>query len=114
MDNVAILKYTLLIASAPIWWPFMKTLWADLKDCLREEGGLMGKEPHPRQLEEIRRAKELQEDHLIHEPRVIQGRRSAFGGQRSGGRSGPRPTGGGAPLRRSGASGTGARRDGFR
>ena len=114
MDNIAILKYTVLIASAPIWWPFAKALWNDLKDSLREEGGLFGEPPHPRKLEEIRREKELQEDNLVHEPRVMQGRRSSFGNARSGGgasRGQARGTrGAAAPLRRAG----GGQRGGFR
>jgi hypothetical protein len=113
MDNIAILKYTVMIASAPIWWPFVKTLWDDLKMALREEGGLFGEAPHPRKLEEIRREKELEQSNMVHEPRIRPGQRSGFGGQRAGGAAGARPGAtGGAPLKQAG--GAGGRRSGFR
>jgi len=107
MDNISILKYTVVIASAPIWWPFIKTIWDDLKLALREEGGLFGEAPHPRKLEEIRREKELEPSNMVHEPRVLPGQRSAFDRNRGGGAS--RGGSSGAPLRR--AAG---RRGGFR
>ena len=40
-----ILRWTLLIGAAPVWWPFLRTLWRDFNQALREEGGLLGRPP---------------------------------------------------------------------
>jgi hypothetical protein len=40
--NKEILRWVLMIGAAPIWLPFVLTLWNDFNDALREEGGLLG------------------------------------------------------------------------
>ena len=102
MDNAAIIKYTLLLVTAPIWVPFVKALWQELNDALREEGGVFGKELSRDQLDEIRREIEDEEERLVNEPlahlRAREQAPGAGGGARRGGSSGLRgatTTGGG-------------------
>lgn len=38
-------KWVLIIASSPVWLPFLKTLWREWDDSLRDEGGLFGFAP---------------------------------------------------------------------
>ena len=36
--NKDILRWVLLIGTIPIWWPFLRALWRDFNNALREEG----------------------------------------------------------------------------
>jgi hypothetical protein len=45
-----ILKYGFLIVTYPIWWPILKTMYAELQAALWREGGLFGREPTAREL----------------------------------------------------------------
>ena len=71
MDDLTleILRYTVVILTAPIWMPFAKALWQELNRALRDEGGMFGRVPSPRELERIEDADALLEDPLISEPR---------------------------------------------
>ena len=40
-----ILRYVIVLVSAPIWVPFLRMLWRDFNASLREEGGLFGQPP---------------------------------------------------------------------
>ncbi len=35
-------KYALIALTAPFWWPFVRALWRELNDSLRDEGGIFG------------------------------------------------------------------------
>ncbi|MBI5362906.1 MAG: hypothetical protein HZA53_06980 [Planctomycetes bacterium] len=66
--NKDILRWVLLIGTAPVWWPFLRTLWRDFNDALREEGGLFGRRPSARELERIQRERAASTPTLTHEP----------------------------------------------
>jgi hypothetical protein len=68
--NTELLRWILLIGAAPIWWPFLRTLWRDFDEALAEEGGVFGRTPSARELEEIRRKRVGRPDPLISEPWV--------------------------------------------
>lgn len=50
-----ILRYVILLAAAPVWWPFLRMLWRDFNDALRPEGGLLGHALTPREREQLER-----------------------------------------------------------
>lgn len=83
--NTELLRWILLIGAAPVWWPFLRTLWRDFDDALADEGGIFGRAPGPRELERIRRRRAGQPDPLVSEPwarrdeRRARGRAGAFG-----------------------------------
>jgi hypothetical protein len=94
--NKEILRWVILIGAMPIWLPFLVTLWNDFNDALREDGGLIGQPPTPRELEIIRREKAAKPDLLINEPivRVGDHRRPRLDARRPGAAAGaPRPPG---------------------
>ena len=66
--NSDLFRYGLLIVTAPLWVPFLKALWEECNDSLREEGGLFGFELTPAQLERINREKGAFQSPLVHEP----------------------------------------------
>lgn len=68
--NSWFVKYFVLLLAAPFWVPFMKKIWAEIENALREEGGVFGRAPTPAELEEIRRQKRYEEDPLVNEPFV--------------------------------------------
>ncbi len=79
-----ILKYIVLIASAPLWLPFAKALWEELNDAFRPDGGLFGPEPTQRRREEILAEIAREEPRLVHEPLAhLQNRQSAQPGGRT-------------------------------
>ncbi len=61
MDAVALIKYTLLLLATPIWLPFIKELWVEFNMAMREDGGLFGQAPTPRERQRI-------SDQLAQEP----------------------------------------------
>ena len=67
--NTELIKYGLLIASAPLWLPFVKALWQELNDSLRDEGGLLGASPSAAKLRDIDREKGVFESPLVSQPR---------------------------------------------
>lgn len=66
--NKDLLRWVLLIGTAPVWWPFLRTLWRDFNDALREEGGLFGRRPSARELERIQQERSQSPPTLTHEP----------------------------------------------
>jgi hypothetical protein len=78
--DLELLRWILLIGAAPIWWPFLRTVWRDIDEALAEEGGVFGRAPGPRELERIRRRKAEQPDPLHSEPWVRPDAPSGSGG----------------------------------
>ena len=70
-----ILRWVILIGATPIWLPFLRALWRDFNRALREEGGLLGSAPGPRELEAIREERRKEPQELTSEPRVQPGQR---------------------------------------
>jgi hypothetical protein len=73
--NKEILRWVLMIGAAPIWLPFLLTLWNDFNDALKEEGGLIGEPPTAAELEIIRKEKALKPEVLVNEPIIRAGDR---------------------------------------
>ena len=73
--NKEILRWVLMIGSAPIWMPFLLNLWNDFNDALKEDGGLIGEPPSPSELEAIRKEKALKPEVLVNEPIIRAGDR---------------------------------------
>jgi len=131
IENVV--KYGILILTAPIWWPILKALYGELQAALWREGGLFGAAPNRREVERLEEqyrhyaspmvnqtlAEHREEQRRQKEERKQRGRRGAqedgdrgrrSGAKRAGGSGG---TGGGRPLRTvRGGSGGGLRRAG--
>ena len=70
MDDSAkeIFKYLIVILSAPAWIPFIRALGQEVKLCMREEGGFLGKTPNKEKLAEIRREIAREESPMVDEP----------------------------------------------
>jgi hypothetical protein len=98
--NTEWFKYTLVIVTSPIWWPFVRELWKEFNDILAEEGGLLGRKPTEEELAGIRRRRAVQEAALVRELREEE--RQGRGRSRS---SGPRQAFGASELRRPGGAG---------
>jgi hypothetical protein len=98
--NRDLVRWLILIALLPIGWPFVKALWKDFNGALREEGGLFGSQPSPREVQQILEAKKREPETLVSEAWVRPGevRKPRLRGrsERSGARPGPasKPTGG--------------------
>jgi hypothetical protein len=93
-----ILRWVLLIGATPIWLPFLRALWRDFNGALREEGGLMGSPPSPRELEAIRNERKSEPENLLSEPWVQPGdrrttRMRAPAARPAGGERAPRKSG---------------------
>lgn len=67
MDS-ELVRWLIVIATAPWWLRIAKMLWHDFNTALIEDGGLLGSPPPPSKLEEIRRLKAAEPDLLISEP----------------------------------------------
>src|SRR5438552_18863603 len=72
-----LLRWGLLIGAAPIWWPFLRALWRDFNAALREEGGLFGREPSAKEMEEMRHTGAKAPDTMVSEPWVRPGQHRA-------------------------------------
>jgi hypothetical protein len=97
--NTEILRWFLLLASAPIWLPFLKALLDDFNSTLAEDGGIFGRTPSRAERERILSEKAKQPDVLISEPWTRRGEsRSARSGSASNTSGGGAP----APRKRSG------------
>ena len=66
---IPIVKYTLLVMTAPIWWPFLKALWEELRDALADDGGIFGSPPGPSEVERLRKERAERGDPLVHDPK---------------------------------------------
>ena len=63
--NLTLIKYLLVMATAPIWFPFVKALWEEFRDAMRVDGGVFGDAPS-------RRHRDLIEEQIAREePRVV-------------------------------------------
>lgn len=62
-----ILRYVIVLVSAPIWVPFLRMLWRDFNDSLREEGGLFGRPPTQLERERNPALREPLEPQLVSE-----------------------------------------------
>ena len=51
--NSEFTKYVLLAFTFQWWFPFLKAIWDDFNDALRDEGGLLGMAPPRKRLEEM-------------------------------------------------------------
>ncbi len=65
-----LLRWLLVVLAAPIWWPFLRTVWRDIDEALAEEGGIFGREPGPRDIQRIQERKATRPDPLHSEPWV--------------------------------------------
>lgn len=106
--NTEWFKYTLVIVTSPIWWPFVRELWKEFNDILAEEGGLLGRQPTEQELAEIRSRRRAQAAALVRELREEQRQQ-----QGRGRRSGPRVAFGTSQLRRPTGPAGGAGGGGF-
>ena len=66
--TIKLIKLGVVIVTAPVWYPFVKALWLEFKESMREHGGLLGDPPSARQMLEIERDKARREDALVNEP----------------------------------------------
>ena len=66
--DLELLRWILLIGAAPIWWPFLRTVWRDIDEALADEGGVFGRAPAGRELEQIQKRKAARPDPLHSEP----------------------------------------------
>ena len=66
--DLELLRWILLIGAAPIWWPFLRTVWRDIDEALAEARGLDGRAPGPRDLERLQKRKAERPDPLHSEP----------------------------------------------
>ncbi len=48
-------KYALIALATPIWLPFLRALWKELNDSLRDEGGVLGMPPSKKELAKMDR-----------------------------------------------------------
>ncbi|MDF1837537.1 MAG: hypothetical protein P1V35_06705 [Planctomycetota bacterium] len=97
MDTVALIKYTVLLIGIPIWLPFMRELWLEFNLAMREDGGLWGQTPTPRERQRI-------VDGIAREPlRQVHLPKGHLGIRRKSAAQGPLPSGpqAGGPRKRS-------------
>ena len=60
-------KYALIALTAPFWWPFVRALWKELNDSLRDEGGILGQQLSRAELERVNKSQGRQESPLVSE-----------------------------------------------
>ncbi len=94
--NTPTFKYVLILLMAPLWLPFLRELWRELNRMLEEEGGLLGRTPSERELQEIRARRRTEDLALVRELRLDSApartrplARRGFAGQTSESRRGP-------------------------
>ena len=51
--NTEPIKYALIAATAPFWLPFVKAIFKEFNDALRDEGGLLGRAPTKAELAKL-------------------------------------------------------------
>lgn len=72
-----LLKALLVLVTAPAWYPFLKAVWEELNEAMADEGGLFGRLPTAKELEDIERERLGKPDPLIHEPWLTREERMA-------------------------------------
>ncbi|MFM7299341.1 MAG: hypothetical protein ACKO4Q_19215 [Planctomycetota bacterium] len=60
-------KYALIALTAPFWWPFVRAMWKELNDSLRDEGGILGQQLSRAELERMNKAQGRRESPLVSE-----------------------------------------------
>ena len=105
-----ILRWLILIGAAPIWVPFLYTLWKDFNSALRHEGGLFGRAPSEVEKQRLDARAAREPDPLVSEPWVRSGerRRPRMGAGRASAHAAP------APRFRAGGGTSRPSRPGFR
>jgi hypothetical protein len=68
VENTSILKYTLLLLAAPLWWPVVKALWIEVNRMLADDGGVFGRLPSAADREQVRLQKEALGESLVSDP----------------------------------------------
>jgi hypothetical protein len=71
--NRDLIRWGLLIGAAPVWWPFVRTLWRDFNHALRAEGGLFGRPPSAQEVQRLERGGAGEPESLVNEPLVPPG-----------------------------------------
>lgn len=92
MDNATIVKYLLLALTAPIWLPVLKALWVEVDRMLLEDGGVFGRPPSAKEVEELRAERAGRPDPLVNEPLARESAPRAGGAAAAAGGA-PRRTG---------------------
>lgn len=67
LQNI-LFKAFLVLVTAPAWWPFLKAVWEEFNEAMADEGGLFGRPPSGRELQELQQRQLQAEDPLVHEP----------------------------------------------
>jgi hypothetical protein len=62
------LKGLLVLLTSPLWYPLLRAVWEEFNEAMAEEGGVFGRTPTARELEDIRRSRASRPDPLVHEP----------------------------------------------
>jgi len=65
--NALLFKFILIAATSPAWYPFLKAVWQEFNQAMADEGGVFGRAPTPREMEDLRREQLEREDPLVHE-----------------------------------------------
>ncbi len=119
--NKQLIKYGLLIATSPIWYPFLKAVWEELNHALRADGGLLGSLPNRRDRARLAQRPDEEDDPLLNElrgrpgePRRAPTRNTAGPGRSSGKGSGKNGAKGAAGRGAKSAPAAAPRRRGFR
>ena len=103
--NSDVVKFTLLAVTVPLWWPFLKALYTELNNALREEGGLLGSKPSEQELRRIDQAEGRYESPLVSQERKESQPRQASPGSGAGRtRSSSARGGSSGPARQAGAT----------
>lgn len=66
--NSEAIKYAVVVLAMPIWVPFMKALWQEANESLREEGGLFGEEPDADELAQMHATRGAKETPMVSDP----------------------------------------------
>ena len=45
--NGELARYLILLVTSPLWWPFLRELYKEMDNALREDGGLLGRRTEP-------------------------------------------------------------------
>jgi hypothetical protein len=61
-------RFFILLLTAPLWLPVLKSLWEEINWMLRDEGGVFGQLPNDREREEFQKPLSSAEDPLVEEP----------------------------------------------
>lgn len=77
--GLTLLKYVILLATLPVWGPFVQALWEEFIHAMRVEGGLWGPEPGPKERKELEEKIASEEPRQVHELLAHQRKRMTAG-----------------------------------